>query len=59
MPADRLRKYQGTFAGTKTEALVWLRGLVAAGVTHFCLRFVGEHDENIPLAAEMRAALNA
>lgn len=57
-PADALRKYQGCFAGTKAAAIEWLQGFVDAGVTHFCLRFVGEHDANIELAAEVRAALN-
>jgi len=58
-PADKLRKYQGTFSGTQEAALAWLRGFANAGVSHFVLRFVGDHDQNIDLAASIRAELNA
>ena len=59
LPADKLRKHQATFAGSRDGAIEWLQGFVGAGVTHFCLRFVGDHDVNIPLAADVRKWLNA
>jgi alkanesulfonate monooxygenase SsuD/methylene tetrahydromethanopterin reductase-like flavin-dependent oxidoreductase (luciferase family) len=58
-PAKKLRSYQGTFAGTQDAALDWLRGFAVGGATHFVLRLVGDHDENIELAAAMRAELNS
>ena len=57
-PADKIRRYQGTFTGSKAGAIEWLGGFVAAGATHFCVRIIGDHDANIEIAAEMRAALN-
>ncbi|MEK9724689.1 MAG: LLM class flavin-dependent oxidoreductase, partial [Rhodospirillaceae bacterium] len=59
IPAPKLRAVQATFAGTRAQALDWLGGFVDAGVRHFVLRYVGPHEANIELAAEMRAALNA
>lgn len=56
-PAEKLRRYQGCFTGSKAAAINWLHGFVEAGVTHFCVRIVGDHEANIELAAEMRAAL--
>jgi hypothetical protein len=59
LPANKLRKHQATFAGSRDAAIEWLQGFVGAGATHFCLRFVGDHDVNIPLAADVRKRLNA
>lgn len=56
-PAEKLRRYQGCFTGTKTGAIDWLHGFVQAGATHFCVRIVGDHHANIDLAAEMRGVL--
>tara|TARA_Y100000589_G_C27176109_1_gene638839 strand:- start:2058 stop:2168 length:111 start_codon:yes stop_codon:yes gene_type:complete len=35
-----------------------LQSFVDAGVTHFCVRFVGDHNVNIPLAADVPERLN-
>ena len=56
-PAEKLRRYQGCYTGTKAGAVEWLQGFVEAGATHFCVRIVGDHNANIEMAAEMRAAL--
>jgi len=56
-PAEKLRRYQGCFTGTKDGAIAWLQGFVEAGATHFCVRIIGDHHANIDIAAEMRAAL--
>ena len=58
LPAEKLRKHQATFAGSRNAAIEWLQGFVDAGVTHFCLRFIGDHNLNIPLAIEVRERLN-
>ena len=57
MPAEKFRRGQGCFTGSKAAAIDWLHGFVEAGATHFCLRFIGEHAANIELAAEVRGAL--
>ena len=56
-PAEKLRRYQGCFTGTKAGAIEWLQGFAEAGATHFCVRIVGDHEANIEIAAEMREAL--
>lgn len=56
-PAEKLRRVQGCFTGSKDAATAWLAGFVEAGVTHFCVRIIGNHEANIETAAEMRAAL--
>ena len=58
LPAEKLRKHQATFAGFRNAAIEWLQGFVDAGVTLFCLRFIGDHNLNIPLAIEVRERLN-
>jgi alkanesulfonate monooxygenase SsuD/methylene tetrahydromethanopterin reductase-like flavin-dependent oxidoreductase (luciferase family) len=58
-PAEKLRRYQGCFTGSKDGATAWLQSFVEAGATHFCLRIIGDHNVNIGTAADMRAALNA
>lgn len=58
-PAEKLRQYQGCYTGSKSGAIEWLRGFSEAGASHLCLRFVGDHEANIELAAEMRVALRA
>lgn len=56
-PAEKLRRYQGCFTGSKSAATEWLQSWVEAGTTHFCLRIIGDHNANIETAAEIRAAL--
>ena len=56
-PAEKLRRYQGCFTGTKAAAIEWLQGFAEVGATHFCVRIVGNHEANIEIAAEMREAL--
>ena len=57
-PAAVIRGQQYCFAGSRAAATAWLRGFVDAGVTHFALRFTGDHDRNMELAAQMRDSLS-
>jgi alkanesulfonate monooxygenase SsuD/methylene tetrahydromethanopterin reductase-like flavin-dependent oxidoreductase (luciferase family) len=56
-PAEKIRRYQGCYTGSKAGAIEWLQGYVDAGATHLCLRIIGNHGANIEVAAEMRGAL--
>ena len=38
--------------------IVKIKKFEDAGVTHFCLRFIGDHNLNIPLAIAVRERLN-
>jgi alkanesulfonate monooxygenase SsuD/methylene tetrahydromethanopterin reductase-like flavin-dependent oxidoreductase (luciferase family) len=57
-PAAAIRKYQGSYAGNYEGAVAWLKGYVDGGATHICLRLIGDHDQNVPVAARIKAALN-
>jgi alkanesulfonate monooxygenase SsuD/methylene tetrahydromethanopterin reductase-like flavin-dependent oxidoreductase (luciferase family) len=56
-PADKIRRYQACYTGSRAGAVEWLQGFVDAGATHLCLRITGDHAVNLETAAEMRAAL--
>ncbi len=56
-PAKKLRQVAGSYAGEWDGAIAWLQDFVDAGVTHFVLRFTGEHEKNIEAVAAMRAEL--
>lgn len=57
IPAQTLRVKMGCYAGGQAGALAWLQGFVDAGATHLALRFTGEHEANMEIAAAMRAEL--
>ena len=57
VPGKVIRKYQGCFAGGLDGAEAWLRGFVDHGATHLCLRIIGDHSKNIPVAAELKRRL--
>lgn len=56
-PAEKIRRYQGCYTGSKADAIEWLQGFVDVGATHLCLRIIGDHAVNIEVAAEIRGAL--
>ncbi len=56
--ATVLRGYQGCFAGSRAEAVAWLRAFVEGGATHLVLRFTGDHERNMETAASMRAEIS-
>lgn len=57
IPAETLRVKMGCYAGGQVGALAWLQGFADAGATHLALRFTGEHERNMEIAAAMRAEL--
>jgi alkanesulfonate monooxygenase SsuD/methylene tetrahydromethanopterin reductase-like flavin-dependent oxidoreductase (luciferase family) len=54
---DVMRKRQACFAGPLAAARDWLAAYAEAGVTHFALRFAGEHERQLELLAGIRADL--
>jgi len=57
-PAAVMRRVQACYAGTPSGLLAWLTEFVAAGATHLVLRFVGEHDRHLEIAADVGRAAN-
>ncbi len=56
-PAAAIRKYQGCYAGDHDGAVDWLKGFVARGARHLCLRIIGDHARNITTAVEIKKSL--
>lgn len=54
---DVMRKLQVSFAGPAAVAAEALRGYAAAGVEHICIRFAGDHDQNLDAIAKIRSKL--
>ncbi len=54
---DVMRKKQACYAGPLAGARDWLAGFAAAGASHFCLRFAGEHERQLEALAGIGAAL--
>ena len=57
LPAAQLRTWQTTYAGQAAGAAEWLAGYARAGVGHFVLRFVGDHERHLEAVAGIRAQL--
>ncbi|MBM3649045.1 MAG: LLM class flavin-dependent oxidoreductase [Alphaproteobacteria bacterium] len=51
------RKMQRCFAGTPADAMAVMKSYVDGGVTHLMLRFAGDHDRHLALAARIRRDL--
>ncbi|WP_421994408.1 LLM class flavin-dependent oxidoreductase [Reyranella sp.] len=51
------RRMQRSFAGTPDAAKAWIKSYIDAGVTHLVLRFAGDHDRHLEMAAQMRRDL--
>ena len=54
---DVMRKRQACFAGSLAGAQDWLSAYAAAGVSHFTLRFAGDHERHMDLLAGIGATL--
>jgi len=54
---DVMRKRQMCFAGSASGAAAWLKAYADAGASHLVLRFAGDHERHLALAARMRRAL--
>ncbi len=57
-PAAVMRKLQNCYAGPIEGAAEYLTGFVEAGAQHLCLRFCGDHDENLERFAAIAAQLD-
>jgi probable F420-dependent oxidoreductase len=53
-PAAVLRKRQMSYAGPAAGVAEWLNGYVKAGCSHLVLRFTGEHERHLEIAAGLR-----
>jgi len=56
---DVMRKRQACFAGSRGAARDWLAAYAAAGVEHFCLRFAGDHEQQMDVIAGLRDEIGA
>ena len=56
-PAGLMRKRQPSYGGPLEGAKRWLADYVAAGVSHFVLRFAGDHERHLDLLAGVGADL--
>lgn len=54
---DILRKRQACYAGPAEGAAQALKGYVAAGAQHICLRFAGDHEKQMDIFAKLRSDL--
>ena len=56
-PAPVLRRRQACYAGPAAGLAEWLNAYAAAGASHLCLRFAGEHESQMAAVAKVRASL--
>jgi len=56
-PPAVIRAHQACYAGPLGGVAEYLDGYAKAGVTHFCLRFAGEHESHIAALAKVRVSL--
>ena len=56
-PAAVMRKMQSCYAGPLEGAAEYLAGFARAGVDHLCLRFCGDHPENLERFAGIASQL--
>jgi alkanesulfonate monooxygenase SsuD/methylene tetrahydromethanopterin reductase-like flavin-dependent oxidoreductase (luciferase family) len=56
-PFDALRSIHTYFAGPEDAAAAWLKGYADAGVSHFVLRFAGDHERQLETVARVRKGL--
>ena len=57
MRPDLMRKQQRCFAGSPAAAAQWLKSYADAGASHLVLRFAGDHERHLDLAAGIRRQL--
>ncbi|MGA3005730.1 MAG: LLM class flavin-dependent oxidoreductase [Acetobacteraceae bacterium] len=56
-PAEVIRKRQACYAGPVQGVAAYLEAYAQAGVTHFCVRFAGDHETQMTALAKVRATL--
>ena len=57
MPAAETRNRERCFAGTEAGAAAWIKSYADAGASHIMLRFVGDIERQLVIAARIRRAL--
>ncbi|MBN9090209.1 MAG: LLM class flavin-dependent oxidoreductase [Reyranella sp.] len=57
MPAAVTRNRERCFAGTEAAAAAWIESYADAGATHIMLRFAGDNERHLDIAARIRRAL--
>jgi probable F420-dependent oxidoreductase len=57
VPAAGMRARQRCFAGPAAGAAAWLKSYADAGATHLMLRFAGDHERHLDLAARLKREL--
>jgi alkanesulfonate monooxygenase SsuD/methylene tetrahydromethanopterin reductase-like flavin-dependent oxidoreductase (luciferase family) len=57
MPAAETRARERCFAGTQESAAAWIRSYADAGAEHIMLRFAGDNERHLDIAARIRRAL--
>jgi alkanesulfonate monooxygenase SsuD/methylene tetrahydromethanopterin reductase-like flavin-dependent oxidoreductase (luciferase family) len=57
MPAAVSRKRERSFAGTEAAAAAWIKSYADAGAEHIVLRFAGDNDRHLAIAAKIRRDL--
>ena len=57
VPAPAMRARQRCFAGPSTGAAAWIKSYADAGATHLMLRFAGDHERHLEVAARIKRDL--
>jgi len=57
VPAAGMRARQRSFAGPVAGAAAWLKSYADAGATHLMLRFAGDHERHLDVAARIKRDL--
>lgn len=57
MRPDETRKRQMSYAGPAAGAAAWMKSYADAGATHLVLRFAGDHERHLEIAARLRREL--
>jgi alkanesulfonate monooxygenase SsuD/methylene tetrahydromethanopterin reductase-like flavin-dependent oxidoreductase (luciferase family) len=56
-PPEVIRKRQACYAGPVAGVAAYLEAYARAGVSHFCVRFAGEHETHMAALAKARVSL--
>jgi probable F420-dependent oxidoreductase len=57
VPAPAMRSRQRCFAGPAAGAAAWIKSYADAGATHLMLRFAGDHERHLEVAARIKRDL--
>ncbi len=57
MPAAETRNRERCFAGTESDAAAWIKSYADAGASHIVLRFAGDNERHLDIAARLKRDL--